>query len=359
MVLVDNVELVNIDERLQQLWDEELGKKRVRACFYTLLIYTKKNSEDYHYQTLIQSVVSKLPSRVIWIRENENSFQNDYLRTQVSTETFSEESFCEIIEIEVGGKYVERVPFIVLPHLLPDLPIYLLWTEEPTAENFLLAELQKLSRKIIFGVIPIKNLNHYTKAVYDVFLQKKPLGDLQWASLNGWRHLLNLTFDTHSDLNALQNARSIKFIYFQTPHLAKHSMVRAALLQAWMASNLGWKFESIEHKDDTKILSYKSSSRKVIIGLTPQDSDIKNLPPGAILSIQIESSSNSAEYSYKRVANARQVCIQYSDASHCDLPHYHNVPGAPEGKEIIEEIFYSSEHKHYKKTLELMVQIPW
>lgn len=355
--MLDTIDLVNIDEKLKALWDEELGKNRVRASFYTLLLYTQKGNKEQHYKKFLQTVIAKLPSRVLWIKEEkeQNVGSSGYIRTQVHTESVSAGTFCEIIEISVAGKYVERVPSIVLPHLLPDLPIYLLWTEVPS-EKSIFSKIAPWARRVIFDIAPITDLKSYASGIYSYVLQKKPLGDLCWATLKKWRHLFILTFSNPEALSHLQEGKSIYIAYYQTED-KEHSQTAAILLQGWIAANMQWEFISVEREGEAHRIIYKSATKKVALYLIPRPSDIPNLPPGAILSIEIESHKDNAEYLFKRTANAKQVSIQYSDQYHCDLPFYHNLPGASEGQEIVEEIFYPSEYKHFKKTLEYILKL--
>src|SRR5262249_6423514 len=148
----NQIQIADLNEELTRLWDEEQGQKKIRASLFSLILYVQKSEKTAFYQSLNKSVVSKFPSRVILII-NETNAKENYLRTTVFSETIGEQElkiFCEIIQIEVSGKLIERVPFLILPHILPDLPVYLLWTQDPSLENAVLPHLEPLANRIIF-----------------------------------------------------------------------------------------------------------------------------------------------------------------------------------------------------------------
>jgi len=122
-MMTEEIELVDIEGELKRLTDEELGKKRTRACFFNLIIYAQKNERQPYYSSLIDGVLAKFPCRVFFITSEVG--QRDYLRTHVTTKTLAEGIFCEVIHIDFSGSLGERVPFILLPHIIPDLPLYL------------------------------------------------------------------------------------------------------------------------------------------------------------------------------------------------------------------------------------------
>src|SRR5690625_570048 len=163
----NQIQLTDINEELNRLWDAEQGENKTRASLFTLVLYVQKDERLSFSEELIQSVVSKLPCRVILIVSDETAGKG-YLRTSVNSETVGEgdlQIFCEIIRIEVAGSLHRRVPFIIIPQILPDLPVYLLWTQNPATENAILPYLEPIADRIIFDPESTDNLQSYAHAV--------------------------------------------------------------------------------------------------------------------------------------------------------------------------------------------------
>ena len=75
-------------------------------------------------------MIEKFPSRVIFLTADRQS-KADELSADVSV--IESDVVCDWIEIRATEKTIEKIPFVVLPHLLTDLPIYVVWGEDPIA----------------------------------------------------------------------------------------------------------------------------------------------------------------------------------------------------------------------------------
>lgn len=356
-----NIQLVNISEEISRLWNTEQGQKKIRASLFTLIFYVQKNDREGVYQSLIKSVVSKFPCRVIFVLSDTNPAA-EYLRTQVSSETIGvgeTQVFCEIIQIEVAGKLMERVPFMILPHMLPDLPVYLLWTQDPSTESAVLPHLEPYANRIIFDSGACHSLQGYCQSVLSLMQRFHcAIGDLHWSALSGWRSTFTQVFNLPDSLLSLVQSSVIRIQYNKTQgHFEENPEIEAAYFQGWLASRLGWKFQGIEIDEGNIRLTYRRTMQDVLILLVPQENE--NQSPGTILAIDIESNKNKGHYSFKKHPQSRQVFIQYSDKDFCQLPYSSTLSGAPAGQEIIEEIFYPTGGEHYRAMLEILSIIPW
>lgn len=351
------IELTDINGELTRLWDESQGQKKIRASLFTLIAYVQKGEREEHFEKIIKSVVSKFPCRVLMIVHDEKS-ASPILRTSVSAQTIGEGSlqiYCELIRIEVAGALAERVPYIVTPHLLPDLPVYLLWTQDPAQDNQILPHLEPLADRIIFDSESTHDLKQYARTVKDLAsCFHCAIGDLNWSAISGWRQIFRQVFDTFETFIDLVESNVIKIHYNQTE---PHTELEAAYMQAWIASRLNWKFQKIAIEEGNIRLTYKRPTAEVAILLIPEK--VLSLPPATLLEVEIECEKNKGHYMFKRHPESRQVFIQYSDKDHCHLPVCTNLSGSTEGQEIIEEIFYPSTGDHYKQMLDILTNTPW
>ena len=350
-----DVEITNISKELTRLWDEAQGQNKTRASVFNLIVYVQQKTRVEHYEAMVRKVVSKFPSRVIFIIADERKDEN-YLNTAVSSQTVGEgdlQIFCEMIKIEVGGTFKKQVPFLVIPQILADLPVYLLWTQDPTRENEILPHLEPYANRIIFDAERNINLQEFSKTIHALAKSFScEVGDLHWSAISGWRTLLKETFNSESAIEALDDAQHITISYVKGGQETE-----AAYIQAWLASRLGWKFQDFELIEGNIRISYRRPTHEVVIFLKPVE--LNTLYPGAILSIEIESNIQEKHYMLTRNSSSRQVTVQISDAEKCELPITGYISGVKAGQEIIEEIFYPAPKNHYQSMLDTLSHIPW
>lgn len=358
--MISQLELVNIDERLKEIWDNEQGLNRIRAAFFTLIIYTSQE-HALAYQKLMQSVILKFPCRVIWIKEEKKG--EPYLKTNVRSEAVASNVFCEIIELEGCGSFMERIPFIVLPYIISDLPLYLLWTEEPEVDNKVFSFFAPLARKIILDPTMIENYPKYFKGALE-FIKTYPnkVSDLAWNSLKSWRQLLVSLFDTEESINSFQNCDEITISYCANPK--SKNKIAILYFQMWMATLLDAQFQSMKKDQHEWQFKYSGKMKEITITCLPfPGADYQTLPPilppNSLMSLEIEGCTDHGHYIFKRNQNTRQVFFQFSDKNCCELPHCQYLSGMTEGQEIIEEFFFQTENTNYRKILEKVEQISW
>jgi len=343
------IELTNIASELSRLSEEAQGQNKIRACLFNLIIYTQKSQRDRYYQELIHTVISKYPCRVILITSDDQT-RSDYLKTSVTAETVGEgdrKILCEIIHIEVGGKPHERVPYIILPHILPDLPVHLLWTQDPAMESVVLPALEPFASRVIFDAESSPDLQQFSQAVLKLTGNFHcSVGDLNWSSLSGWRNLFAHTFDSPEAIDHLHLSKRIAIHFNQQP-------IEAAYFQGWLAAQMEWEFQNFSHQGKHWTLTYESTRIELIA------EDDPDMPPGVLLSVEVESAHEEAHYTFKRHPKTRQVSMQYTDRDRCDLPHTVNLPGLSEGQEVIQEIFYPQPLGHYCNMLNMLARTPW
>lgn len=357
--LQNSIHLTDITQELQKIWNAELGKKRIRASLFTLIFYVQKTERVSFYENLVKSVLTKFPCRVILIVYDGNK-KEDYLKTSVSAQVVGDSPvYCELIQIEVAGKLIERVPFILLPHILPDLPVYLLWNQDPMTENTVFPCVEPFANRIIFDSESTSDLQLYSHSILSLMNRFHcAIGDLHWSAISGWRRIFAQVFGTQETFLSLAQSKIIQ-IYFNQSGVDFHRPpeIESCYLQAWIAACLNWKVKTVKKEEGNIRLTYHRPLDEVVIQLIPGENTL--LPPGAILSIEMESVQKKGHYVFKRHPQSRQVFIQYSDKERCDLPYSASLSGTQEGQEIIEEIFYPSGTKHYRAMLESLSTIPW
>ncbi len=349
---VQEIEILNIHKELSKIWTEEQGLKKTRATLFNLIVYLPSSERSELFDLIVNNVVNKFPCRLLLVTCDDKSRDNK-LNATVSAHTLGRGNlsiYCEIIRIEVSGKYKERVPFLIIPNLQADLPVYLLWTEDPLMQNSLFPKLAPIATRIIFDAESTGNLQKYSQTVLEVEKQFNcEVGDLNWSSLAPWRKMLAEIYNDPVMLNHLEHSSEIKITYNKKESpLHPHTEIPAAYLQAWLASRLEWRLKS--H------LNYLNGKEKVKVSLFTTQVD---LPSGAIVSLEIISKGTGGHLRCKRDANSIQVHAQFSDTEKCELPVCHVLSGTKEGQEIINEIFYPSSKEHFSAALTLLSNTKW
>lgn len=349
-----------IESELSRIWDSLQGTNKMRACLFNLILYTKKNSRTDYIRAISQKVIEKFPSRVILIAVDDTSTE-DYLRTGVSVLSAAKGEYdivCDLIEIDVAGQSQERIPFLILPHLLPDLPVYVLWAEDPTQQDAHLLPIENFAQRVIFDSESTDNLPLFAETLlHHHQVSRVDIADLNWARLESWRDLLSTTFYAEDRLEQLQNASKIEITY--NAHATTffcHTQIQSIYLQAWIGCQLGWTLKSTGNIEKQIQFTYQKAQGEVVFLLTPNTNT--QLAPGAILSVDL---LTEAEEHFSFARNARfphQVGMEISTPIKCDIPIQFIFAKAESGQSLVKEICHKGSSLHYLNVLKLVKGLP-
>lgn len=343
----------NIQKELNRIWESLETTNVTRACLFNLIFYTQKNSRTPYIQRIAQKVVEKFPSRVIFVTAN-NEDKEDSLKTEVAIMSSSKGEFdvsCDYISIETSGASHEKIPFLLLPHILPDLPVYLLWGENPYCEDPIFSKLEQFASRLIFDSETTDNLQKFAASVLNQ--QEKSqcdIADLNWARIESWRDMFSMAFYSNEKLLQIERSKKISITYNSqgTPFFC-HTHIQAVYFQAWLACQLNWEFQSLKKEKNTFVFTYSNSKSNVEVCLT--SSEFKKLPPGLILSIDI-STTEEEHFSFNRNQEIlHQVTYQHSTRDQCDLPSHYVLGKAESGHSLVKEICHRGTSEHFLKVL--------
>ncbi len=346
----------DIQRALDKIWESLETTNTTRAGLFNLIFYTQKDSRITYIQKLAQRVVEKFPSRVIFVTVDKKT-QEDFLKTEVSIIASSKgecDVACDYIQMEAGGASLEKIPFVVLPHILPDLPIYLLMAKDPSQEDHLFNQLEQFTSRVIFDSETTENLPLFAASVLDH--QKKSqadIADLNWARTESWREMLSMVFYSSERLKQIERVQKIDITFNaqETPFFC-HTKIQAFYLQAWLACQLSWTFQSMRRENNTLFLTYRSSASPLEITMTPVQHTA--LPPGIVLSVDLYTSQNE-HFSFQRNLEAlHQISFQYSTQTECSLPYPYIFPRAEAGNSLVKEITHRGTSLHFAKVLNLI-----
>ncbi len=344
----------NIQSELDTLWNSLENKNKMHAALFNLIFYTKKTPRDEYIRKIAHKLIEKFPAR-IFVISSDPSAQGDFTKTAVaviSTEQGEYDITCDFIEISVAGKGEEQVPFIILPHIIPDLPVFLVWAEDPTKKNPLAAQLQKFATRIIFDSETTENLALFAKAALETKKNSHcEIADLNWARLESWRDLICHTFSGQVDKLSQISSVSITFNAQETPFFC-HTKIQSIYLQAWLASQLKWHLQSIEKKPTSQTFIYESDKRTIQV-LIEEKRDA-NLPPGLILSVDL-TTTEKERFLFQRDTKApHQISLEYMNANECRLPTQFMITKGESGQSLVKEICHKGTSQHYLDVLQTL-----
>ncbi len=327
---------MNVQDQLQNLWKPLQKTGTMRASLFNLIVFAPDNERREYVRKITENVRIRFPCRLIFITRVD--ILNEIKVHVSATEGIggNKESACDMIEIATPSVLIDKIPFFILPHFLPDIPIYLLWTDLPTAYPSLLKSLQKWATRYIYDSEVSENLPDFCSFLLSQSeTTQREVADLNWARTENWRELIAATFYSPTRLNSLRNAIKIEIHYnnFQTPFFC-HTKIQAFYLQAWLSSCLNW------------------SSASPVISFIPETN--KELAPGTVLSMEIWS-KDQYHYTFSRDPHhLHQVRTIVCDEDKCDIPSRFIFSKAQTGLSLVNLIYHSDPSSHFPQVLRFL-----
>lgn len=295
----------------------------MRASLFNLIVVVPDNARREYVRKITSNVIKRFPSRVIFITVVDLL---EEIKTHVSATSEAEGIACDSIEIATPPSLLHKIPFLILPHFLPDLPIYLLWAENPTSYPDLLNTLQKWCTRLIYDSEVADNLSDFCETLLS---KKNEVADLNWARTENWRELLASTFYSPARLASLQGATQVEIYYnnYETPFFC-HTEIQARYIEGWLTSCLHWspKIKRIPHVN-------------------------KELAPGTVISIDIRC-QDQFHYSFSRDPDhPHDVRTIICDEDKCDIPSRFIFSKAQSGLSLVNMIYHSDPSIHFSQAL--------
>lgn len=152
---------------------------------------------------------------------------------------------CEQIAVSATGRALARVPALVLPLLVPDLPVYVWWPDDlpaaPGPEADVLRRLAENADVLIVDSSAMQRPVAGLKAASGLAGRLSGgLRDLTWGRLTPWRDLIVQSFDPAPMRAALERLDRIK-IRTGPGRSETADPIAGLLLGGWIAGRLAWE----------------------------------------------------------------------------------------------------------------------
>jgi glucose-6-phosphate dehydrogenase assembly protein OpcA len=354
---MDHKEVKSEEKKADSTSPPKPAISKSKACLFNLIVYAQDSHHIENFNEIINMIMKQLPCRIIFIQADVSTSTNSYLKVKTVSEPLKDNknvSFDKIL-IEAGGNELDKVSFIVLPYLIPDIPIYLLWGRDPLHEKTILPKLKHYATRLIFDSECTDNLRDLSQALLE---QMNGLGiqilDLNWARTGGWREVIAKTFDSEERFNQLKNANTVKIKYnnISSPTFF-HPETQAIYLQAWLASRLGWTFNKTEKNHETLSIYYQGS-QPVKMELIPEKRE--DFPSEDLLEIEVSDQNDYVCTITRKSEN--HVVVHSSNQVQCQIPFSLLLPTL-KGRTFIQDVFYHRISSHYAPMLQLISLAQW
>ena len=288
------VDVVAIEGELRQLWtaaaqDVFEGHPVVRACVLSLVAYAPGDGVARHISEVLAQVSGRHPSRSIVIVA-ESGTGAPLLQAAISAHCQiapegGKQVCSEQITLRASGPAVGELHSTVVSLLVPDLPVFLWWHEEPSLESHLFQELLETSDRL---VVDSADFAPESAASSLAALQRLAregtvaVSDLNWSRLNHWRELVAQFFDTPPARQHLDRLKSVN-VEVAPVRGSEPGFIEGLLLVGWLASRLGWTLEKggKRARDGALAFDLRSAVGSVHVELKP----VPGRPRGGLLSV--------------------------------------------------------------------------
>lgn len=329
-----------------------------RACLFTLLVVSTDVDKGAHCQQLVQMIAKKFPCKIIFtvldtFHPRNTLLMNRSIMTTVNNESIS----CDLLTIQASPDESTKLPFVILPEILADLPTFLLTAEAPFSLPSSFHMLYPYIHKTLFEINNVENYGQYAHSLIEYAL-KIPVVDFNWVRIEPWRITIARVFHTTQKIAHMHSLDKIEIRYMQRKKQDnQHAEVQAMLLQAWLATRLGWTIESVQMKED-KILIFYKTANNVSFSLHLQPSSSSFLEEGMVESIEM-TSVDGYHFLMSYENDDRHIVVHSSSNDRCELPITFFVGSLHRGSTLASEMFQPSISSHYLPVLEHLKNPLW
>lgn len=345
----------DIQKELAKLEEQNKENEQQRASLFNLIVFLTDPKGLAEIAQVVDEIASQFPCRILFIQNIENI---ERIKTFVSVKLISSESqkkiLYEQINIEVpSSKFNEVVP-LILPHILPDLPIYLLWADDPTKTHDLFNPLKVLSDRLIFQSDCCNNLQEFAKKVCSEVLHMAwEVADLNWIRLEGWRNVIKGIFNTEKRFNHLKNAEKITLYFTKDNPSSCHNHL-PHYFHGWLAAQLGWTPVSCTSNEHSKKMIYKSD-HSIEIEIETKD-PIEGIEPGSLFFIEIKTTTK-LKFSFHLNPKDYLIQVEILDEQKPSEPYNAFLMHTKWKTALAREICYQETSSHYCNMLSILSQI--
>lgn len=345
------IQIPNIQQELQKKGSSG------QTYLFNLIVFSPGETRTRELESILNRVTEKFPCRIIQI-EKINAKDANEIQVSVSKEEFGKVNsriYSDLISIKVSESQLERVPFIIIPNIVADLPVYFISLDDPTLNTKTLEALEGICTRLIFDGQFAEHLQSFSERMIP-FLKKLKIEtmDITWGLLSGWKDVLTGVFDSEEKIEILRHAKKIRIGYC---YEKQKDFLSAIYLQGFIASEMGWELiaEEIQHGHQ-KALCYRYQNKDINVILEPDHQH--SLKPGMITYFELTAEDGTI-YSMNAHKDSPKVILHITSPLTCEMPCTYSMPDVNRGFNFLKEIFYQNTSDHYRRMLEMIAKVDW
>jgi glucose-6-phosphate dehydrogenase assembly protein OpcA len=333
------------------------GAETIKGRLFNLVFYTDEEQRFRYFQQLFSHIIDKFPCRIVFIQKSNLEIQPEKMVQKIDLSQTAQKTGDQFL-IQTTSEQLSQVPFVLLPLLVPDLPIYLIWGQDPISDQKILPQLLRYSTRLVYDTQGCANLQSFCREMMKKNKELTNYMDIDWALISGWRDVIAQIFSVPGRLPILQDCHSVGIYY---NHLATPSIKRLAIqaiyFQGWLAAQLKWHFQSIEKTENgTWKIHYHSHWGEVVVTLHPKESPY--LPPSSLSGIEFLTVNHCA-LSISLHEQQSKASVNLSTPEKCELPFSLPIPNLQRGLALMKEVFYHPSGVQYLNMLKLISEMSW
>jgi len=287
----------------------EQGVSVARASVLNLVVLATRDAHARRAAATIDDLATRHPSRAIVVlidRDRAGRVPDLEMRCRLPHPGGAQQVSYEQILIRARGDADQRLASAVIPLLLPDLPVFLWWTETPPFDAPFFDDLLGLADRLILDSADFARPDRTLPRVHAVARAghgRYGVTDFNWTRITPWRELVMQFFDVPAWRPFLDRITGIRVGFAVDADGREIHPSQALLFVGWLASRLGWTaVERLAPSEAGGLLFSMQRADGVEIPVRVRPRFIRGLEEGDLsgLRIQAEQRTQHAEFVVKR-----------------------------------------------------------
>lgn len=354
------VQVGEIQKELDKLEKMHEQNNQLRASLFNLIVYTRKNEKLPYFVQIVDEIVKQFPCRILFIEESSEE-SAPYLNAKIAAKIVSSGDnpnvVCDKIYLETSKNNSEQILHLILQHTIVDLPIYLLWGQDPTLSHPLFPSLKHIAKRLVFHSECSNNLQEMSqKLLANVIKDHWEIADLNWINLEEWKEVLKAIFNSKESVDDLNQTSEVtlKFCSSKSEFFC-HNHFQVHYMHAWLAAQLQWDFVSYQDEKAAKHIHYKKNQTRIQVNILEHECSIKALP-GTITYLQIKT-ENKKNFTFQTQYEDEMIHIEIVDEKKESPPYNTALMKSKWEVYLAKEICYEQTSQHYIQTLKVLAEI--
>jgi glucose-6-phosphate dehydrogenase assembly protein OpcA len=333
----------------------------LRTSLLNMVVYAEREESAAFAARVIEDLASHHPSRALIVLaqpgDGESRIEAQLAAHCHISRSLEQTVCCEEINLRVSGPAASHLHSVIVPLLVPDLPVYIWWTEPLPEEPHVLLQLMQAADRLIL------DSHHFSDQLGDLLrlarlAQQEPraaTGDLNWDRLDNWRDFFERQKNISEMRHHLSSVKSVEIRYAggggSPPRLAQ-----AFMLLAWLARGLGWDTSSVSAHGPQRLTFRAEEGRQITAYLHPVE--YAAIEAGQLVSVKVACQSETARalLSISRTGDPYHLTVRTEHKSGVSEEHVRFEPPEPSSL-LMAELDTAPHNVEYNEVLKTLVAL--